>query len=246
MNCSNAEKKIHYYREGELSSHQRRRLERHIAGCASCAGIAGQLPLLAERTRELRAVTPLLADPTGLTDTIMRQIAEESGSAARVPGPVGRWVPAALRWAPRPMLTGALAVLVLLLGIQELTLIRRLADLEQRMSERGVQTIVLVTSVAPTGSASMARMALQGGTGLAGDLLDAASDESVVLVRRADLGRLLAALGLAGDDDRVLEEMLTRRFPDLAQITLADGLTQQEVRRLLAHRTEIIHALRGL
>ena len=72
-------------------------------------------------------------------------------------------------------------------------------------------------------------MALPGGTGLAGDLLDAASDESVVLVRRADLDRLLAALGLAGDDDRVLEEMLTRRFPDLEQITLADGLTQQEV-----------------
>jgi anti-sigma factor RsiW len=247
MNCRTAQKMLHRYRAGELTDRQRRRLDRHLTDCDHCGHVAARLQALEAEVADLRSAAPVEPAPDVLTDAIMAQVAAEPHRAPRRGnhqprvrrGPVPGWLTA------RPVLTMALAVLVLALGIQEVSLMQRLDRLERRMAESGGVQRVTDPSAARLEASGAARIALPGGSGLAGEMLDSGGEADLVLVKRSDLERLLASI-YPGADTATLKALLVRHFPELGTIDLADGITRREARRLLAHRTEILDVLRGL
>jgi len=247
MRCRKAERLLHLYGEGELADRERRALDRHLEGCAVCSERAASMERLAGLTAGLRSDDPVLTDPERMTDEIMAVVAAEARqrtngwSKKRAVGVFTR------RFHLQPALAAALALIVLALGVQEVVLLKRLASLEERMAQLGSVATADRSVATQTGGpldSELARLANRGvrATGL----LPSRGDDGLIVLRRSELVSLLASAVGPGADPATVENLLTRRFPELGTITLADGITMDEARRLLAYRTEILHALRGI
>jgi len=247
MRCRKAERLIHLYGEGELADRNARALRHHVEACAPCSRLASSMEVLARLTGEIRSQEPVLRDPQRMTGEIMAAVAADARQRTSKRSRTLEIGLFARGFRLQPVVAAALALIVLVLGVQEVLLLRRLGRLEARMAELGSVAAVDRSTALQTGGLldrELSRLANRG-VRATGILSPRGADELIVL-RRSELASLLASAVGPGADPATVGSLLTRRFPELGTITLADGITMDEARRLLAYRTEILHALRGI
>lgn len=74
MNCKDADKYIHLYKEDELTSDEIRNLKDHLANCSECENRAKEIEHLKHITSELKKVNAPQVDTNAFANAIIKQI----------------------------------------------------------------------------------------------------------------------------------------------------------------------------
>lgn len=219
MRCTSARRTMLLYREGELTPSRAKSLAEHCASCAECARIAQRVEKEFASVDALRRRQPALVEPQALTMSIMRGIEISRKPVAHLKSPrgtLGRFLILARR-------AGGVAVAAMLVSYAALSTrdARTVASLERRIGayargegENAVQ---------------LAREATA--------LLEARNDAPYARsgIDPGDVGRMLEFLVAPGESKArvTIEDVLLRKYPGLASVTLQDGLDDRE-RTILA------------
>jgi hypothetical protein len=247
MRCRSAERLLYLYREGELTPRQRTRLDRHLASCPACAETAGAIERSLVKVSEIRSARIPIPEPEALTDRVMAQVAgtAQLGRAQRGRSFEPVWTGFASQWL-RPAMAAAAVLLVALLLAQELTALQRISRLERRIANLPVAVEVRTSLDTPAGVLRALDRLEAISVPMRTTMSDRSGDSDWIVLRRSELQSLLGSAGVSAADQEEVIRSLRQRFPDLRAISLEDGLSGAELATLLAHRTEIIHALRQL
>jgi len=198
------------YREGELPPDRRAEFTRHLASCAECAREAERVASDLAPLDALRRVQPVLNDANGLTLGIMREI--EAAPSLSVVFPA-RFVD---RFLAVARVAGAIAgsVLVLLYVTLSYDDARTVASLEQRLAQRDTERGSTAEQLAREAVSQFGSHTAYAEAGLRPD----------------EVGRTLRALlNPRQEPARVtVEDLLLRKYPALASVTLQDGLDDRE------------------
>ena len=247
MRCQPAERLLYLYREGELTPCQRSRLDRHLARCPACAEAAGAIERSMVKVSELRSAGIPLPEPEALTDLVMTQVSRmaQSDRARHSRSYQPAWGGFASQWL-RPALAAAAVLLVALLLSQELTALRRISSLERRIADLP-EVVEQRVSLETTADVLRVLERLETiSVPMWTTMSDRGGDSGWIVIRRSELQSLLGSAGVSAAVQEGVIRSLRQQFPDLRAISLEDGLSGAELATLLAHRTEIIHALRQL
>jgi anti-sigma factor RsiW len=76
MNCKPMESLIALYIEGDLSESDRRRVESHLEGCATCSGLANDLRESQSVFKVLRAATVNSSDLAGVRERVLNEVGD--------------------------------------------------------------------------------------------------------------------------------------------------------------------------
>jgi len=239
MKCTEAERLIHLYREGERTPVQERALERHLRGCTACARLAAEVQDDLAPTALLRREGGAAPPDADLTDRVMAGVrALEREGGRREPGP--------RRWAGwQSLAVAAAAVLLLFLTGQELLTYHRLARLEQQVTAAGMPAAGRGLAAVQPFEQGLGQLRAAGlMPGPFGPRGREGTDWMVVDGKQ--LARMLHSLGAEPGVVSIILEALAVRDSSLAEIDAEDGLDTREIEILLRHREEILSALRAL
>ena len=247
MRCRSAERLLYLYRESELTPVQRSRLDRHLARCPACTETAGAIERSMAKVSALRSAGIPLPDPEALADLVMTRVSRmaQSGRVSRSRSYEPAWGGFTSQWL-RPALASAAVLLIALLLAQELTALRRISRLERRIADLTVTTEGRISLDTTAGMLRALERLDAISVPMRTTMSGRAGDSNWIVVHRSELQSLLDSAGVSAADQERVIRILRQRFPDLRAITLEDGLSGAELATLLAHRTEIIHALRQL
>jgi len=251
MRCRSAERLIYLHREGERSQAGERRLDRHLRACPSCAAEA-------ERVREILAPIstegipdPGTFDPAALTGSILTRIRYLEGgvrarSGAQPASPFGRRT---IGGRFRPI--AATAAILLAVGIltEGFLILDRIALLERRLEGYATRPGRAIPTVA-VDDLNRELHQLQDleaylAAGAAADPTRVSRPEEWIVVRRSDLRQMMSRYVGSDASPEVLLQALAGLYPELREITLADGLNRTELQLLIDHSPKIIRAVHG-
>ncbi len=135
MECADYERLIHLSRPGERNEREEEELARHLRVCGRCA----QLHLEMSRTDDyidgLRSRKPALPHPELLTDRILAAIAPRQGTPSRARAVFEMLHALLMRPSVRHAYAAAVSVAVALFLYEQVSLVKSLHRLEQRMEE---------------------------------------------------------------------------------------------------------------
>jgi hypothetical protein len=247
MRCRSAERLLYLHREGELTPRQQSRLDRHLAGCPGCAETAGAIERSMGKVGEIRSAGIPVPEPEELTHRVMARITgmDPSGRVRTGRSYEPAWGGFTSQWL-RPALASAAVLLLALLLAQELTALRRISRLEQRIADLPAAAEWRTSLDTPAGAQRALEWLETISVPIRTTMSDRSGDSDWIVLRRTELQSLLGSAGVSAADQEGVIRSLRQRFPDLRTISLEDGLSGAELATLLAHRTEIIHALRQL
>lgn len=78
MNCQTCQKWLHLYKDEELTSHQKRLVEKHCDQCADCQKIMHQIVRMDKSVSKVSQNTPTLKKPELFTDQVMQAVRQDS------------------------------------------------------------------------------------------------------------------------------------------------------------------------
>lgn len=214
MKCKHYQKWLHLNRDGELTSRQSAKLERHLRHCRSCADEKSGIERVDRFIHAAGTVVSVPSEPQVLTRRIMAAV-ERSDRNAVVPRfekGVSRW----FDWFYVPRVRFALTgVVVLLLGVfifQGTMILHRLHRLEQKMARRTGTPVSTDTLLSTRTTRARVALILEQADRVYDNLPD---DDEPVVIRKGTLRRLLRWLIKSRrGDERVIEELLRR--PDIS------------------------------
>ncbi len=202
--CRKIRMLLYLHREGELSAGEAQRVAEHVTACAECMAILEDLRAMDASMVPVRTETP--AELPAVGAVMHRVLAARAVARPGTLQPVLRFFLYGLR--------AAVTVLIVLFVVQQMRDMGKVGALETRLAMEGMK--------AP---------------GAGGQVVAAGREEKRALrqLSRASDPAAFLGTGLASMFQRnegIFEE-LARRYPDLAAISLRDGLDQRE-RQILA------------
>jgi hypothetical protein len=219
--CKNIESLIYLYRDGELSSEEKSMALEHARTCTSCSDILKQLHSIDAALEPLREEVPVLSEDAALVNDTIDRIAGKSSaehSRGRRTSPIDE----VLRWL-QPALGFAVAAAIVLFVIQQSRDAIKIADLENSLRANGT-TAMTGKSFANSITQRLLELAAaeQKRGGAFSPPVQSASAFS-------DPAKLISSgvLSLLRHDSGVFDEF-SRRYPDLASVTLDDGINEHE------------------
>jgi hypothetical protein len=142
MKCTEARRLMHLNRPGELTEDESRELERHCAGCASCAAERENVRASERFLERLRAFTPAPGSPEALTSSIMVRIRTEPRAERQARqkdvGQAGWLLDWILGWFYTPAFrySSAIVIAVAVLAFvgEQLSIVNSVSNLESRLA----------------------------------------------------------------------------------------------------------------
>ncbi len=204
--CREIETLLYLYREGELSAGDAQRVSAHVASCPSCRAILEDLHSMEASMAPLRSEAPVEVPSVG--DVVHRVLAMRSAERPRPMQPVLRFFLLGVR--------AAAALLIILFIVQQVRDMGKVDALETRLALEGMNAPAAGNQVMVAGREG---------------------ERALRQLARASDPTSFVRSGLESVFHRNegLFDELARRYPDLANISLADGLDDRE-RALLATR----------
>ncbi len=202
--CREIKPLLYLHRDGELSAVDAQRVAEHVTSCAACRAILEDLRAMDASMAPFRVEESAEAPPVG--EVMHRVLAVRAVEHPQAAHPVMRFFLLGLR--------AAAAVLIVLFTVQQMRDMGKVAALETRLAMEGMK--------APAAGARV---------------IAAGREEELALrqVSRASDPTSFIGSGLASmfrQNEGMFEE-LAHRYPELATISLRDGLDNRE-RAILA------------
>ncbi len=131
MKCKTIQKWLHLYGDGELSSSQLKKIDRHLQFCPRCHQVAEEIQLFKQTMILFKQTTPEMDQPEIVMNQVMDSI-QSHEKKSRQRANLNRWM-----WLSRPAIQMAMVCLLLIftssLFIQETIILNRVAHLEEKI-----------------------------------------------------------------------------------------------------------------
>ena len=218
MSCQKI-KKLLYFAESELTDAERQRVRRHLDQCSDCRM---EFENARESLPDMLALQspPVLRNAQTLTDGIMRAVRNPAKKPTANFSIFKKPADALTQRKVQFVMGAAILLFLCLFGVQEAMILRRLYRLEERVAQ---QNSIAVETRSPL--AALRRKA---------QLYDAAADGGTVIIDKKSLAKLLQSYSDLQVRNDLLLKILQEKGLTAAGIFLDDGLTVDEVQRLLA------------
>lgn len=222
MKCIKVKKLLYLFRSGELTQKQKKQLEEHFAVCENCrmerARIIEQRQLLKKLRRQ-----PELHDPTQLTDTIMQSIQHSRilSQNSQAKNRVEYILDIFNRRFVRIVLSMSIIFLIGFFIVQETIVLHRINQLEQRVALQSPGKMK-TESVLHTTQEHLNKLLLQ--------------QDNNISIDKDILVQLLNSYSELQMQNKVLLKLLEENASKLPDVTLEDGLSEQEIRQILANK----------
>lgn len=211
-------KKLLYLTKSELTEAERDLVQQHLAQCAACRLEVEQAQKAQQAVQTLKR-PPVLHNAPKMSNDIMRAVRKSAKPLADysfLKKPAIALTQRRVQFA----MGAAILLFLCLFGVQEAMILHRLYRLEERMARQGRTTLSTRSPLA-----ALQREAL---------LYDAATDGDKIIVDKQSLEKLLKSYGDLQVKNDLLFKLLQKQGLAAAGISLDDGLTLDEVQRLLA------------
>ena len=239
MKCKDYHLWLHLNRDGELTSRQAVKLERHLRRCSSCALEKSAIEKADRLIQLARAAVPQPPEPEELTNRIMNSI-EPSMKAARSPSFAkqgNRW----FDWFYIPKVRLAMmGIAVVMLGVfifQGALILHRIGRLEEKMARQPEAPVSTETILSKRMThARIARILEQA------DLIyeNLPGDDDRVVIRKRTLRRLLRLLVKPPQGNEKLIEQLLLQISLLDEIDIENGIEKRELRKIVEKKKAIL------
>jgi anti-sigma factor RsiW len=233
--CARIEMLLHLHRDGELTPDEAGRVADHVAHCGACRAILQDLRSIDGAIAPFRGYEELPESDPAVVDEILRGIEQEQGTEKE--GPDGHsWIDRLLGVARPAFVTAALCAIALFCA-QEGRDTLKIRALEEQLGHAG--TIVIHEG---GGVAHGVKDALR--SAAAKDNIPGTTPHQLAA---ADPMALIGGglLGLLDTHPGLFDE-LSRRYPHLASVTLADGIDDREEAVLRSEGAELLKELEKL
>lgn len=221
MKCKHFKDWLYLYGDDELTPAQQQQLDRHLAGCPDCRREQRVALQMADRVRQSRGIEPEAPEPAELTQQILNRIAAQS-LIEHTPKVASRGFNLFMNPSLRLAMAMTVLIIVGVFALQSVSLLSRVSRLEQKFA---AQT-----------------------TGLRIPELDPAlvfgQESDWVLGRISFIQRLIHQRPhLPIFRQSSFWRRIQNAIPDMAGVTLEDGLSTHEILILLKHKEEILEML---
>lgn len=219
--CKKMESLIYLYRDGELSPEELSMVREHAKSCSSCSEILRQLQSIDAALAPMREEVPVFSEDASLVNGTLDIIAgkkDKKHSRSRKSSSIDE----VFRWL-QPALGLSLAAAIALFIIQESRDAMKIADLENSLRANG-NTVMAGGSFTNSIAQRLLDLAVaqqKRGTTSSSPLQSASTF--------SDPAKLISTgvLSLIRNDSGVFDEF-SRRYPNLASVTLDDGIDERE------------------
>ncbi len=242
MKCNDYQKWLHLNRDGELTSRQSAKLERHLRHCRSCADEKRRIEKADRFIHAAGTVVPRPSEPEALTLRIMDAIEHPRGAVDMTrPGrESNRW----LDWFYVPRIRFAAAgIAVFILGVflfQGAMILHRIGRLEEKMTRRQEAPVSAGTIFSKrTARAAAARVLEQ--ADLACERLP--DDDDLVVIRKSTLRKMLRSLTKSQRGDERIIEQLLRELRLFNEIDVEKGIRKRELKKIVEKKKDILNQM---
>jgi len=218
--CRNIEPLLYLYRDGELSAAEHTTVLEHLKTCPACSAVLRELQSMDASLAPLRSEAPAFTEDPSLVNETLAIIA---GTTKKAPSrrKADSSVDSIIRWL-QPALGFGLAAAILLFVVQQSRDAMKIAGLENSLRANGTSAMA---GESFTNSVAQRLLDLAAEQKNGGRLLSSMQSATAV----SDPSRAITAgiLSLLRHDSGVFDEF-ARRYPELATVTLEDGIDERE------------------
>jgi anti-sigma factor RsiW len=264
MNCKKHQKRLHLYREGELSGRQVKSLDRHLERCPHCAAVLRRIGRLEATVGRMRDEIPQMKHPEMISGRIMNAIAGMSGDSRRAERsafsaiqdvdrhservPVSGMNEESPIRAPKTMfharkgirfgLAAAAAAIVIVFFIQESVILSKISMLEERMAKPEMNSAMTIPARSgyPLTRDGIRKLPVAA-------VGAAAAGEEWIAVRTSDLEVLLRSVQDSRRFNAQLLKIIRKQYPGIRSLDAEMSIDSEKVIRMLRDNPMIVREL---